>query len=64
MEHTRHQYLKDPPLAGLADFGLVDAPAKPVVSYPTPLTVPVDPSQMTPGDGMVDLTSYDEEEQL
>lgn len=60
MEHTHHWELKYPPLPKSVDFGLVDALVEPVVSYLKPPAPIVDPSQVTPGDCVVDLTNDDE----
>lgn len=63
VKHTRHWYLKDPPLPGLVDFGLLDALIELVIPYPTLSTTLVNSSQTTPGDGVVDLTSGDDDEE-
>lgn len=44
------------------DFGLVDAPAEPVIPSHMPPAAPVNPGQTMPGDGIVDLTSGDDED--
>lgn len=43
------------------DFELVDAPVEPVIPSQTPPAAPVNPGQTTLGDGIVDLTSGDDD---
>lgn len=62
VKHSHRWYLKDPLILEPVDFGLVDVPVKPVILDQSTLAEPVNLSQMVSRDGIMDLTSRNDED--